>query len=144
MLESGVYKKGEVDLLALIGDALVACKGEAGVAYYYLGIARSTSRFSAESVKKVIIEAYKDYADSALKKICSELLNKYGLVGCMLYHLEGEFNPGEPMVLLVVCSRHRKEGLSALEEAIERYKKEPTIWKKEIYASGAQKWIEEE
>ncbi len=144
MLKSGVYKKGDVELLDIIKDAAASCDGEAGVIYYYMGIARSSSKFSNEEVKAVIIEAYKEYADLALSSICDDLTRKYGLVSCFIYHLEGTFAPGEPMVLIQICSRHRKEGLAALEEAIERYKKEPTIWKKEVYISGAQKWIEEE
>lgn len=143
MRESGVYKKGELDLMKAIEEAPAGCAGDAGVIYYYLGVARRTSRFSPEGVKEVVIESYEEYASAALRRICEELKAKHGIIGCWIYHLEGSFRPSEPMVLIIICSGHRREGLAALEEAIERYKREPTIWKKEVYESGAQKWIEE-
>ncbi len=136
--DSGVYKKGSIDLYDVLKVALTSENGESGIVLSYFGI---TKRFV--NVRKLVIEAYKEYADIALRKICDEISKKYSLNFCRIFHLEGEFVPGELIVLIIISSRSRAEALKAMPEIVERYKKEPTIWKKEIYDDGTSKWIRE-
>ncbi len=136
--ETGVYKKGSIDLNDTLRKALAAENGESGIVLSYFGI---TKRYA--NVKRLVIEAYKEYADMALKRICSEVEEKNSLNSCRIYHLEGEFAPGELIVLIIISSRSRTEALRAMPEIVERYKKEPTIWKKEVYEDGTSKWIRE-
>ncbi|MGC8557385.1 MAG: molybdenum cofactor biosynthesis protein MoaE [Nitrososphaeria archaeon] len=137
---SGLYRKGSLDLYELLRESLASQTGESGIVLSYFGI---TKGFSEKPVKKLVIEAYKEYADSALKKICENTIEKYSLSDCRIFHLEGQFDPGEPIVLIIISSRSRTGALGAMPEVVERYKKEPTIWKKEIYHDGTSKWIKE-
>ncbi|MGC8661339.1 MAG: molybdenum cofactor biosynthesis protein MoaE [Nitrososphaeria archaeon] len=136
--DTGVYKKGSLDLYDALKAALAAENGESGIVLSYFGITKRPTQ-----VKKLIIEAYKEYADIALKRICNEVKEKNSLNDCRIYHLEGEFEPGEPIVLIIISSRSRGEALGAMPEVVKRYKKEPTIWKKEVYEDGTSKWIRE-
>lgn len=135
---TGVYKKGSIDLYDTLKAALAAENGESGIVLSYFGITKRSTQ-----VKRLVIEAYKEYADMALIKICDEVKEKNSLNDCRVYHLEGEFEPGEPIVLIIISSRSRVEALGAMPEVVERYKKEPTIWKKEVYEDGTSKWIRE-
>ena len=58
-----------------------------------------------------------------------------------IYHLMGEFMVGEPLVFVVVGGRTRRNVFSALQEAVERYKREPALFKKEVYVDGSHEWI---
>ncbi|MCL4344284.1 MAG: molybdenum cofactor biosynthesis protein MoaE [Nitrososphaerota archaeon] len=136
--DTGIYKKGSIDLYDTLKAALAAESGESGIVLSYFGITKRPGQ-----VKKLVIEAYKEYADAALKRISSEVKVKNALNDCRIYHLEGEFEPGEPIVLIIISSRSRAEALTAMPEVVERYKKEPTIWKKEVYEDGTEKWIRE-
>ncbi|MEM0097622.1 MAG: molybdenum cofactor biosynthesis protein MoaE [Conexivisphaerales archaeon] len=136
--DTGIYKKGSMDLYKTLGAALAAENGESGIVLSYFGITKHKGQ-----VKELLIEAYKEYADKALKMICDQVKKKNALNDCRIYHLEGKFEPGEPIVLIIISSMSRAEALMAMPEVVERYKKEPTIWKKEIYDDGTSKWIRE-
>jgi molybdopterin synthase catalytic subunit len=59
----------------------------------------------------------------------------------------GEFGVGEDLIYALVAGSHRKNVFQVLEEAVERYKKEVPIFKKEhvVTKKGEKKayWTEE-
>jgi molybdopterin synthase catalytic subunit len=94
-------------------------------------------------VEKLEIEAYEEMAEGRLEKICKELENKNGIVAVEIHHFTGEFKVGETLVYVVVAGSHRKEVFEVLREAVERYKREVPIFKKEILKNGESYWVEE-
>ena len=74
-------------------------------------------------------------------KICKEIMKKYDLTDIMIVHAMGSFSAGEPVVMVIVASTRRDRGFAALRDAVERYKKEPALFKKEIYRDGSSSWI---
>lgn len=76
-----------------------------------------------------------------MDEICKELIEKFDLIDMRIWHLSGSFKVNEELVYIVIASKHRKSGLSALEEGIELYKSRAPIWKKEIYSDGKEEWI---
>lgn len=88
-----------------------------------------------------MIESYEKHATSVLQNICTEVQKKYSLNNILIVHGTGEFTAGEPVVLVLVASPRRTQGFEALGNAVERYKKEPALFKKEIYEDGSSAWI---
>jgi molybdopterin synthase catalytic subunit len=88
-----------------------------------------------------VIESYEKHANGVLQKICQEVKEKYSLTDILIVHGVGSFSAGEPVVMVLVASPRRKFGFQALTEAVERYKKEPALFKKEIYKDGSSEWI---
>ena len=82
-----------------------------------------------------------------LNEICNDLQQNPGIVDVQIHHLLGEFNVGEDLVYVSVAGSHRPEVFKVLREAVERYKHEAPIFKKELTvdAKGAQKesWVSE-
>ncbi len=140
--ESGMYEKGKLDFVKVISEALNRDPGKDGIILYYIGTVKELSK-DGKKVKQLYIEAYKELADKKLKEICYDTINRFSTNDCRIYHFYGYFSPGEPLIVAIIWSRDRSQGLSALPYVIERYKKEPTIWKKEIYEDGTSKWLEE-
>ena len=66
-----------------------------------------------------------------LEKICDDLKEKPGIVDVQIHHLLGEFDVGEDLVYVSVAGSHRPEVFSVLREAVERYKHEAPVFKKE-------------
>ena len=87
------------------------------------------------------MESYEKHANQILNKICKEVKKKYGLTDILIVHALGKFKPGDPVVLVLIASPRRVESFQALREAVERYKKEPALFKQEIYADGTSAWI---
>jgi molybdopterin synthase catalytic subunit len=129
--QSGVHEKGAFSLLDIIKN--VKSKRDiqkAGAIALFIGIVRGET-LNREKVQKLELEAYKEKANEILSNICSELRERQGIVDVQIHHLLGKFSVGEDLVYVLVAGAHRRNVFSVLEEAVERYKKEAPIFKKE-------------
>jgi|SRR5271157_5651 len=127
----GVHQKGKFNLADLIENV----KNEmdfkkAGAITLFIGVVRGESQ-GEEVVEKLELEAYEEKANQTLNQICDDLRKKPDIIDVQIHHLLGEFRPGEDMVYVLVAGSHRQNMFSTLEEAVERYKKEAPIFKKE-------------
>lgn len=139
----GVYNGDELRISELLLElSRIYGSGSAGAVAIFLGVARRESKTGKE-VKYIEIEAYEENANLEINKICREVAEKHGAAYVGIWHLQGRFNPGEPVVLVAVTARHRASAFNALREAVERYKKEPALFKKEVYTDGSYVWITE-
>ena len=72
---------------------------------------------------------------------------KPGIVDVQIHHLLGEFNVGEDLVYVSVAGSHRTDVFPVLREAVERYKSEAPIFKKErvtdAKGSATEFWVSE-
>jgi molybdopterin synthase catalytic subunit len=128
---AGVHQKGKFDLADLIDNVKSETNfGKAGAITLFIGVVRSESR-KGEVVQKLELQAYEEKANQTLKQICDDLRKKPDIIDVQIHHLLGEFSPGEDIVYVLVAGSHRQNMFSTLEEAVERYKKEAPIFKKE-------------
>ena len=134
---------GPLDIPKLLAEELEAARdGEVGALALFIGVVKSRSK-DGKAVAELFLEAYEELADSTLSKICHELAEKYGLRRVNIVHSVGALKPGDPIVLVAIHARSRREAFEALQEAVRRYKTEPPLFKKEVYVDGSSKWIEE-
>jgi len=139
----GVYEKSEIDFREIFREILSKnFNGGLGAVAIFLGKVKGVGR-DGKSVSYLEIESYKQHADKTLHKICDEVKVKYGLSFAGIWHLIGRFEIGEPLVFVIASGRSRSQVFRALEELVERYKREPAIFKKEVYVDGSYTWIEE-
>lgn len=108
---------------------------KAGAIASFVGVVRGENQ-KHETVEKLELEAYEEKANEVLRAICDDLKRKKGIVDVQIHHLLGEFNVGEDLVYVLVAGSHRKSIFPVLEEAVERYKKEAPIFKKETVITG--------
>jgi len=134
--QAGVHEKGTFSLPDMI-SAVKTKKGfrKAGAIALFIGVVRGET-LSGKKVRKLTLEAYEEKADETLTNICDDLRKKRGIVDVQIHHLLGEFSAGEDLVYVLVAGDHRKSVFPVLEEAVERYKREAPIFKKE-YIVGA-------
>jgi molybdopterin synthase catalytic subunit len=144
---AGVHEKGAFNLSDLINNAKKNSKfNEAGAIAVFIGVVRGET-FEGKKVVSLKMEAYAEKANEVLSAISKELSEKPGIVDVQVHHLLGEFNVGEDVVYVSVAGSHREEVFSVLREAVERYKKEAPVFKKErvVDAGGAESeyWVSE-
>lgn len=140
---TGVHRKGEVsfqDVLAHLRDNQRL--HEAGAVACFIGIVRGFTR-AGEKVRRLEVEAYKEKAEEALRRISDDLRHKEGIVDVLIHHNVGSFSVGEDLVYVAVAGRSRKNVFSTLMEAVERYKHEAPLWKKETLEGGRSYWVTE-
>jgi len=144
---AGVHEKGTLSVSKLLSNIKKNSNFEkAGAIALFIGIARGET-LEGEKVQKLTLEAYEEKANEVLGKICDDLSKKPGIVDVQIHHLLGEFNIGEDLVYVSVAGSHRTDVFPVLREAVERYKKEAPIFKKErvINAKGSatEYWVSE-
>jgi molybdopterin synthase catalytic subunit len=137
----GVYPKNKIDFSQIYSSFLKGLKKDTGSVLSFLGVARLESADGQKRIKLLLIESYEKHANSVLNKICVEIKKKYNLTDILIVHALGSFSAGEPVVMVIVASPRRNKGFMALRDAVERYKKEPALFKKEIYRDGTSSWI---
>jgi molybdopterin synthase catalytic subunit len=143
----GIHPKGTVSLAGIVKSMKDKPSfRKAGAVASFIGVVRENN-LREEKVQKLELEAYEEKSDEVLAKICEDLKQRPGIVDVQIHHLVGEFSVGEDLVYVVVAGSHRMDVFPVLEEAVERYKLEAPIFKKEyvITNSGAAKtyWVSE-
>ena len=144
---AGVHQKGSFSVLDLISNAKKTDNCEkAGAMALFIGVTRGET-IKGEKVQKLKLEAYEEKANEVLVKICDDLFKKPGIVDVQIHHLLGEFNVGEDLVYVLVAGSHRTDVFPVLREAVERYKNEAPVFKKEhvidAKGSAAEYWVSE-
>jgi len=143
----GVHEKGTFsvfDLLKSVKDRRDFRK--AGALAMFIGVVRGKTP-DGETVKKLSLEAYEKKANEVLTNICDDLRRKAGVIDVQIHHFVGEFDAGEDLVYVLVVGAHRQDVFPVLEEAVNRYKKEAPIFKKEYVTDKRGKtksrWVSE-
>ena len=127
----GIHKKGEFSLSELLRSIKEKADfHKAGALAVFVGVVRSET-FGGEDVERLELEAYEEEANRILGGICEELKKREGVVDVQIHHFVGEFGVGEDLVYVVIAGAHRENVFGVLREAVERYKHEAPVFKKE-------------
>lgn len=145
--QAGVHKKGTFSIFDLINNTKKSVNYEkVGAMTLFIGVTRGET-LEGEKVQKLTLEAYEEKANEVLTEICHDLSKKSGIVDVQIHHLLGEFDVGEEMVYVLVAGSHRKDLFPVLREAVERYKNEAPVFKKEhivdAKGSSSEYWVSE-
>jgi len=127
----GMHRKGQFslqDLIESIKEKPEFCN--AGAIILFIGVVRGKTQ-KGERVEKLELEAYEEKADNIIDDICEDLTQEEGVVDVQIHHFVGNFNVGDDLVYVAVTGTHRKYMFPVLQKAVERYKSELPIFKKE-------------
>lgn len=128
---AGVHEKGTFSLTDALKDVKTKTSfPKIGAIATFVGVVRGVNS-KGEKVQRLELEAYEEKANEILRRICRDLTKHEGIVDVQIHHLVGQFEVGEDLVYVLVAGGHRKQVFSTLEEAVERYKSEAPIFKKE-------------
>jgi len=139
---AGVYQKGKLDIGEIMESVLGRVSdGSVGAVSFFIGVTKREGRGEKE-VMMLEMESYVEHANNAIKRICGEVTEKHGLGLVGIWHLLGRFEIGEPVVIVAVAGKSRASVFEGLRETVERYKREPALFKKEVYVDGTHTWLE--
>ncbi|MBB3142034.1 molybdopterin synthase catalytic subunit MoaE [Halomonas organivorans] len=93
-------------------------------------------------IEALSLEHYPGMTESALESIADEAESRWPLQGIRVIHRVGRLAPGDPIVLVVVASAHRRAAFEACDFIMDYLKTRAPFWKKEHSASGDY-WVAE-
>jgi molybdopterin synthase catalytic subunit len=89
------------------------------------------------------IEHYPGMAEDEITRVAREAASRWPLEGIVAIHRYGLIKPGEPIVLAVTTSTHRREAFAAASFLMDYLKTEAPFWKKQhIAGKGPGDWVE--
>jgi molybdopterin synthase catalytic subunit len=104
-----------------------APRPDAGAELVFHGRVRGTE--ASRDVVALDYEQYEGMARSELETLAGECLARFGLLDLACTHRVGEVRVGEASLRVVIRSRHREEGIAALDWFVRELKIRVPIWK---------------
>jgi molybdopterin synthase catalytic subunit len=120
-------------------DEVAARIAEPGVGAIatFAGVVRCET--GGRAVQYLEYEAYPEMAEGALAQIADEIRAQWPTVrNIAIVHRTGRLEIGETAVVIALSAAHRPEVFDSLRFAIARIKEIAPIWKKEVWADGAE------
>jgi len=120
-------------------DAVVARLADPaiGAVITFVGVVRGVTE--GRQVHYLEYEAYPGMAESVLRQIGDEIRARWETIReVAIVHRVGRLQVGETAVVIALSAAHRHEVFDAVHYAIDRIKEIVPIWKKEVWADGAE------
>jgi len=106
----------------------------------FTGLVRSDVH--GRALETLTLEHYPGMTEAELSAIEDEARARFELSGCLVIHRHGELKPGDPIVLVVTASAHRRAAFAAAEFLMDYLKTRAPFWKKESFADGSGTWVD--
>lgn len=113
----------------------------AGGVDIFLGTTRNENSAAHAKLIGLDYEAYPEMAMERMKQMAEEAHQRWPIVRVAMLHRIGRVGIGEPSVLIAVSCPHRGEAFAACRWLIDQLKADVPIWKKEVWADGAESWV---
>ena len=84
---------------------------------------------------------YEKMTRPGMEALAARANARFDLMGLMIVHRCGVMHPGEPIVLVSACARHRRGAIDAVDFCMDHLKSDSWFWKREQRADGWH-WIE--
>ncbi len=110
-----------------------------GAVASFLGLVRDIA--SDEEISAMTLEHYPGMTEKMLEEIEVEANNRWDLDATLIIHRYGRMEPGEQIVLVITCSKHRKAAFESCEFLMDFLKTKAPFWKLEETPKGG-KWVD--
>jgi len=119
--------------------ALTLERPEVGAVVAFTGLCRDEGgRLAA-----LEIEHYAGMAEDEIARVAGEAASRWPLLGLTILHRFGLIRPGEPIVLVLTASSHRRAAFEAADFLMDYLKTRAPFWKREHLVDGSTGgWVE--
>ncbi len=124
-----------IDVAVLMGE--ISGPGRGGATAFLGSVRRGPDDGPVVAIE---YSAYEDMAEPEFARILSEAAERWPEVRTVVRHRVGRVETGEASIAVVAAAPHRAEAFAACRYVVEQVKQRVPIWKKEIFADGAEEW----
>jgi len=119
--------------------ALAGGRGDIGATVAFTGFCRD----EGGKLSALELEHYPGMAEAEIARIAGEAEARWPLLGLTVIHRFGLLRPGEPIVLVLAASAHRRASFEAAEFLMDYLKTRAPFWKREHLKDGTVgSWVE--
>lgn len=111
-----------------------------GAIVTFTGTVRGEAK--GQPIRSMTLEHYPGMTEAELARVEAEALGRWPLQATLVIHRIGELHPGDNIVLVVACSKHRRAAFEAAEFLMDYLKTRAPFWKKETSADGNGSWVD--
>ena len=112
---------------------------DVGAVVSFSGICRGSE--NGEPIAALTLEHYPGMAEAEIARHVEDAQSRWALLGVTVIHRYGRIAPGEPIVLVLAASSHRRDAFAAAEFLMDFLKTRAPFWK-QVEAAGATSWVE--
>lgn len=87
------------------------------------------------------IEHFPKVTESEIARIIEQAKLQWQIINCRVIHRIGDLLVGDPIVLVIVTAKHRKQAFLAAEFIMDFLKTEAPFWKKEYFIDKSSQWV---
>ena len=113
-----------------------------GAVTSFIGYVRDFDDKPEDKLDHLDIEHYEGMTQKALQEIEKSAHNKWDLIETRIIHRVGVIQLNEPIVFIIVASKHRDNAFDACRYIIDYLKTEAPFWKKEV-SNIHSLWVEQ-
>jgi len=114
---------------------------DAGGIAVFLGTTRAERNAAGHALVALDYEAYPEMAQKQMEDLARTARQKWPIRRIAVLHRTGRVAVGEPSVIIAVATPHRADAFEACRWIIDSLKADVAIWKKELWAEGAETWV---
>ncbi|MBS4051256.1 molybdenum cofactor biosynthesis protein MoaE [Methylomonas rivi] len=119
---------------------LASLAGKYGATGVFVGSMRDFNR--GDGVKSMFLEHYPGMTEKQLQHIVEQAQAQWPILESLVMHRVGWVKPDDALVVVAVWSAQRGDAFDASRFIMENLKSRAPFWKKEVLASGAERWVE--
>lgn len=125
----------ELDVLA---HAAAVSDPTAGATVCFTGVVRDHD--AGRSVADLEYQAHPS-AQAVVGQVAAEIAERAGVIAVAVTHRYGLLHIGDVAVVAAVSAAHRAEAFQACSELIDEVKRRLPVWKRQVFADGADEWV---
>jgi molybdopterin synthase catalytic subunit len=114
---------------------------QSGARVSFVGYVRDGDNPSL-NLKSLTLEHYPGMTESAIENMVNVAWERFSLQQVTIIHRIGELHVGDPIVWVMVTSRHRRDAFEGCEFLMDYLKTQAPFWKKEAWSDGTSQWVD--
>lgn len=121
-------------------DRLSTGNAAIGAIASFIGKVRGEAH--GQPLTSMALEHYPGMTEAELARIEDEAKTRFSLSASRIIHRVGTLAPGDNIVLVIACSRHRHDAINACDFLMDYLKTHAPFWKKETGSDGVGDWVD--
>ncbi len=126
------------DVLDLAAHHAAVQDAAAGATVTFAGVVRDHD--DGRSVVELEYQVHPS-AGAVVEEVAADIAARPGVVAVAVTHRYGLLGVGDTALAAAVSAAHRREAFDACSDLVDEVKKRLPVWKRQVFADGADEWV---